>query len=307
MGVRSVELAACALMMSVLLTSPAIASDAFESPEAAVDALVAAVKAGDGTRVIEMFGEGSEDLVSTGVEEVDRRNWAEFVEAHSEAASILVDDDSAELFVGGERWPFPVLLVKAESGWIFDIDAARDEILYRRIGRNELSAIDVARTYIRAQYEFFAQDHDGDGVLEFAQHLLSAPGERDGLYFPVDEGEKQSPLGPLIAIASDAGYSYVDKGRDAAPEPYSGYYFRVLTSQSDDAPGGAFDYVINGNMVAGFGMLATPANYGVTGVMSFMVGRNGVIYERNLGTATEEIAAEIESFDPGQGWSVIDD
>jgi len=281
------------------------AAESFASPEAAIEALVSAVKAEDGAKVISIFGEGSEDLVLTGVDEVDRRNWGSFAGAYAVANKLVVEEDQATLYVGAEQWPFPVALRKDGDQWSFDTDAARDEILFRRIGRNELTAIEIARSYIRAQYEYFAMDQDDDGVLEFAQHVLSSAGERDGLYYAVAEGEPESPFGPAIAVASAEGYSYADTGRTADPEPYYGYYFKVLTRQGAAAPGGAFDYVIIGNMVAGFGMIAFPADYGVSGVMSFLVGRNGEIYERDLGTATSSIAAEIEEFDPTPEWRPV--
>jgi len=281
------------------------AAESFASPEAAIEALVSAVKAEDGAKVISIFGDGSEDLVLTGVDEVDRRNWGSFAGAYAVANKLVVEDDAAMLYVGAEQWPFPVALRKDGDQWLFDTDAARDEILFRRIGRNELTAIEIARSFIRAQYEYFATDKDDDGVLEFAQHVLSNAGERDGLYYAVAEGEPESPFGPAIAVASAEGYSYADTGRTADPEPYYGYYFKVLTRQGADAPGGAFDYVINGNMVAGFGMIAFPADYGVSGVMSFLVGRNGEIYERDLGTASVSIVAEVDEFDPTPEWRPV--
>lgn len=291
--------------VAALASSAAFAADPYPSPEAAVADLIEAVKAQDAARVIDIFGEGNEDLVLTGADDVDRRNWASFAEAHATASRIVVDDDVATLFVGTEQWPFPVTLRKSEGGWFFDADEARDEILLRRIGANELSVIDTLRTYIRAQYEYYSIDRDEDGVLEFAQSVLSAAGERDGLYYPVAEGEEESPFGPAIAVATAEGYSYADQ--NAEPEPYHGYFFKVLTSQGAAAPGGAFDYVINGNMVAGFGMIAYPADYEATGVMSFLVGRNGEILERDLGTATDSIAPEISSFDPTSGWTPLED
>jgi len=288
---------------AALASSSAFAAEPYPSPEAAVADLVAALQAKDAARVIDIFGENSDDLVLTGVDEVDRRNWAAFAEAQKESSRIVVDEDAATLYVGTDQWPFPVPLRKTEGGWSFDADAAREEILLRRIGANELTVIDTLKTYIRAQYEYYSIDRDEDGVLEFAQSVLSSSGQRDGLYYPVREGEEDSPFGPAIAVAASEGYSYEE--RTAEPEPYHGYYFKVLTTQGDDAPGGAFDYVINGNMVAGFGMIAFPAEYGVTGVMSFLVGRNGVAYERDLGTATESLAPEITSFDPSPGWEPI--
>jgi len=285
--------------------STVLAAESFATPEAAVEALVSAVQAEDAVKVIGIFGEGSEDLVLTGVDEVDRRSWASFAEAYMAASKIVVEDTAATLYVGADQWPFPVALRKSGDKWEFDTDAARDEILFRRIGENELTAIGILRSYIRAQYEYYAKDHDDDGVLEFAQFVLSSAGTRDGLYYPVDEGEPESPFGPAIAVAAAEGYNYADAGRQAEPEPYYGYYFRVLTRQGPSAPGGAFDYVINGNMVAGFGMIAFPADYGTSGVMSFMLGRNGKIYERDLGTATISVASDIEAFDPTPEWEPV--
>ena len=298
-------LAAAALAAVLLAPGLARAEKAFDSPQAAVEALIAALEARDRDAVLEIFGEDSEDLVSTGVPEVDRRNWTDFVRAWKAAARVVVREDEAELFVGPEQWPFPVTLARGAAGWFFDTAAARDEILYRRIGRNELTAIGIARAFVRAQFEYFTRDRDGDGVLEFAQAILSAKGARDGLYWPVEEAEEESPFGPAIAAAAARGYDLGD-GRPAAREPYEGYYFKVLTRQGEDAPGGAFDYVVNGNMVAGFGLLAWPADYGVSGVMSFMMGRNGDLYERDLGTATDALAPEIDAFDPTPGWTRVD-
>jgi hypothetical protein len=263
------------------------------------------VRTADALKVIGIFGEGSEDIVLTGVDEVDRRNWTSFAQAFEVASKIVVEDTAATLYVGVEQWPFPVPLHKTGDGWEFDTNAARDEILFRRIGENELTAIGVLRSYIRAQYEYFAQDRDGDGVLEFAQSILSSAGARDGLYYPVDEGEPESPFGPAIAVAAAEGYSYADAEQPSEPEPYYGYYFRILDRQGPTTPGGTFNYVINSNMVAGFGMIAFPADYAVSGVMSFMVGRNGEIYERDLGTETVSIAAGIDAFDPTPEWELV--
>jgi hypothetical protein len=300
--------ARAAVLWAAVAFAPAVAdaSESFDSPEAAVSALVSAVQAEDAGKVIAIFGDGSEDLVLTGVDAVDRKNWEAFAEAFAAANKIVVREETATLYIGAEQWPFPVELVKAGDTWTFDTERARDEILFRRIGENELTAIRVLKAYIRAQYEYFSEDRDDDGVLEFAQHVLSSEGTRDGLYYPVDDGEPESPFGRGVAVAAAEGYSYAETGRSEDPEPYYGYHFRVLTRQGPDAPGGAFDYVINGNMVAGFGMLAFPADYGVSGVMSFLVGRNGEIYERDLGTATASIAAEIEEFDPTPGWEPAD-
>src|SRR4051794_26844389 len=198
--------------------------------------------------------------------------------------------------VGREAWPFPVPLVRDADGWRFDAAAGAEEIADRRTGRNELAAIEVMRAYVDAQREYASADHGGDGVLEYAQRIASTGDKRDGLYWPTAEGEAPSPFGPFVAEVGD----YLE-GRQAGA-PYHGYYFRVLTGQGPNAPGGAYGYVINGHMVAGFAMLAWPATYDDTGVMSFLVGPNGAVLEADLGPDTAERARAITTYDPGPSW-----
>ena len=201
-------------------------------------------------------------------------------------------------------WPFPAELVLSEGAWSFDAEGARDEVLMRRIGRNELAVIAIMRRAPDVQAAYRRVDHDGDGVMEFAASILSAPGARDGLYWPDEPGTEPSPFDERVARASFTGYSL--DGEDLEAEPFEGYFFRILQGQGEAAPGGAYSYMVAGNMVAGHALLAVPAVYGDTGIMSFMVGEEGVVFEADLGEETLSRAAEIETFDPGEEWSAVE-
>jgi hypothetical protein len=205
------------------------------------------------------------------------------------------------LLIGDKAWPLPIPIVRTGDRWRFATEEGREEIVNRRIGGNERNAIYVLRAYVDAQREYASADRDGDGVLQYARKLGSTPGKRDGLYWPADiaKGEDPSPFGPLVAEAG----AYM-KGR-AAGEPYRGYYFRILSGQGKSAPGGAYGYVINGRMLAGFAMVAYPAEYGETGVMSFIVNQNGKVYEKDLGRETVKLGSTMTSFDPGKGWNLV--
>jgi hypothetical protein len=290
------------------LSAPAAWADpeVFASPEDAVAAVVAAIEARDAAALVAVFGPENEDVVLTGDDADDRETWREFFESYR--AFHRIDPggpDRATLYVGRDLWPFPAPLVKAEGGWVFDGAAARDEVQLRRIGQNELDVIDLMRGYVRAQAAYRAEDPDRDGLPSFAAAVLSSPGRRDGLYWPPDPDAPESPIGDFMARAAADGYN-VD-GTDAEPEPYLGYYFRVLTKQGAAAPGGAMDYVVNGHMVAGHALLAFPAGYGESGIMSFLVGEAGVVYEADLGEDTLAVAGAIDSFDPGEGWAPVAD
>jgi hypothetical protein len=276
---------------------------AFPSPEAAAEAVAAALEARDRAALIAIFGPENEDVILTGDDAADREAWGEFLDSYRQMRRIAVEGETATLFVGRDQWPFPAPLVEGAAGWSFDAVAAREEVLLRRIGQNELDVIDVLRRYVRAQAAYRASDPDGDGVRTFAAGVLSAPGTRDGLYWPPEPGAPASPIGDFMARAAADGYSL--DGQDADPEPFHGYYFRVLTRQGPAAPGGALDYMVDGRMMAGHAMLAFPSAYGDTGIMSFMVAENGVVYEADLGEDTLAVAAAIEAFDPGDGWEPV--
>ena len=211
----------------------------------------------------------------------------------------------AVLFTGRDQWPFPAEIVKTGDGWFFDGAAAREEIELRRLGQNELDVIELMHGYVRAQAEFRKIDYDGDGVLQFASGILSDPGARNGLYWPDEPGAPESPIGDFMARAAADGVA-ID-GTDVEPEPYLGYYFRVLQGQGPSAPGGAYSYMLAGAMLGGHALLAFPAAYGDTGIMSFMVGESGVVYEADLGPDTLAVAGAIETFDPGEDWSVVEE
>jgi hypothetical protein len=276
----------------------------FASPEEAVADLVAALEAGDRAGVVAIFGEENLDVVSTGDAVEDQEIWGGFLQGARELTKVdLVSPDMATLFVGRDLWPFPAPLVRSEAGWTFDAEGAREEVLMRRIGRHELAVIEVLKRANGVQSIYRRTDHDGDGVMEFAAGILSSPGARDGLYWPASAGGL-SPFDDRIARANLGGFA-ID-GQDVEPDPWEGYYFTILQAQGPAAPGGAYSYLVNGNMVSGYAVLAVPAIYGDTGIMSFMVGENGIIYEADLGEDTLARALEIEVFDPGEGWEPVE-
>jgi hypothetical protein len=279
--------------------------EGFDSPETAVTAVITALEAVDRDALIAIFGPENEDVILTGDQTEDRSIWSEFLRDYRAQSRIGEDDDVATLYVGRTLWPFPVLMVREGDIWRFDAEEARDEIVLRRIGANELDVIGLLRGYVQAQAAYRSANPDGDGLPSFASAILSSPGQRDGLYWPPEPGAPASPIGDIMARAAADGFS-ID-GADEGPEPYLGYYFRVLTRQGAAAPGGALDYMVAGHMLAGHALLAFPAVYGDTGIMSFMVGEAGVVYEADLGEDTLAVAALIETFDPGEGWAPVTD
>jgi hypothetical protein len=296
------------LMLAVCLSlagQAAVAEPkAYASPEQAVADLLAALKLPDRDAVIAIFGPENLDVISTGDAEEDKEIWGDFLEGADELTRIdKVSPDMATLFVGRDLWPFPAPLVRDSAGWTFDAAAAREEVLMRRIGRHELAVIDLLKRANGIQMTYRRTDHDGDGVMEFAAGLLSSPGQRDGLYWPASAGGI-SPFDDRVARANLEGFA-ID-GKDVEPDPWEGYYFKILQEQGPAAPGGAYTYLVNGNMVSGYGVLAVPAIYGDTGIMTFMVGENGTIYEADLGDDTLERSLKITAFDPGDGWEAVE-
>jgi hypothetical protein len=294
-----------ALLLSILVV-PSFAlfaqEERFATSDAAVKALTAAGKAKDTNALAVIFGPVSTRLISA--DPVQASNGlAHFSRRISEKVTALPKSDSKiELDMGSDAWPFPIPLVKTNNEWFFDTDAGEEEILNRRIGRSELDTIRVCHAYVEAQRQYACMDRMGDGVMQYAQHLRSSPGAHDGLYWHAEPGEEPSPLGPLIAAARGEGYTHESKIMTEAQVPYHGYYFKVLTRQGRHAPGGKFDYVINGHMVAGFALVAWPAEWGNSGVMTFIVNPAGIVYEANLGLKTASIAQKMTAFDPGPGW-----
>jgi hypothetical protein len=272
----------------------------FTTPETATAALVAAVRAGDPGRIGAILGPGSDRLISSGDPVADREGRARFVAAFEKNSRIELDGDAkATLVVGENDWPLPFPLVKRADGWRFDAKSGAEEILNRRIGRNELAAIQVCLAYVDAQREYALTQGDRDGRHEYATRLVSTPGKKDGLYWPTKEGQPLSPLGPLAAKAKEEGYG---KSKNAAHEPYHGYFYRILTGQGRDAQGGAYSYVAHGNMIGGFALVAYPARWGASGVMTLIVNHEGAVYQKNLGKATATIASKMTRFNPDATW-----
>ena len=273
----------------------------FDTPEAAGERLAAAVNSGNRADLEALFGTDAEQTLSNGDPVADRRSREVVAVAMNERWTLEAKNATTrELVIGNEGWPFPIPLVKDERGWWFDTAAGKEEIRVRRIGRNELATIRTLRTYAVAQREYAETGRDGKPAGIFAQQLRSDPGKRNGLYWSVtDAKEPRSPLGEFVAAATAEGYG-ADYKEGAAP--YHGYYYRVLKSQGPAAPGGAKDYVVNGEMTGGFAMLAYPAEYGSSGVMSFLVGPDGTVHESDLGDDTATVAKQITSYDPGEGW-----
>jgi len=217
-----------------------------------------------------------------------------------------LSDKKSIVYVGPRDWPFPIPIVAGQDGkWFFDTAAGKTEILARRIGRDELETIKVCRAFVQAQREYASQDRDGSGVLKYAQHYRSTPGTHDGLYWEAAAGEEQSPAGPMVAEAALKGYP--TEKSTTGPRPYQGYLFHILTRQGAAAAGGRYDYVVNGNMIAGFALVAYPAKYGSSGVMTFMISHQGVLYERNLGPRTAELVQSMTEFNPDGTWRPVKD
>jgi hypothetical protein len=278
----------------------------FASPQEAVATLVAAVKADNDAELQAVLGPGSEDLISSGDKVADQRGRARFLKAYEEKNSLEQKDEGrAVLIVGSNDYTFPIPIVRQGAAWLFDTQAGREEILNRRIGRNELHTIDVMHAYTDAQREYACMARDEGGNQEFAQKFASSEGKKDGLYWKAGEGEAESPFGPLIARATEEGYS--GALGEGPPEPFYGYYFKILKAQGEHAKGGAFDYVADGKMVLGFALVGYPAKYGASGIMTFIVNQEGVIYEKDLGEDTAKAAAAMTTFDPDDTWKIYEE
>jgi hypothetical protein len=274
----------------------------FQSPQAAVDALVAAVKDGSTEKIVAVLGPDGERLASSGDDVADAGARQRFLTAYEEVHEAKESDGRAVLIIGKDEYPFPIPIVADAGAWRFDTAAGEEEILDRRIGQNELSAIQVLKAYVDAQHEYAEADRDGKGV-QYAQRLLSSEGKQDGLYWPTAENAPESPFGPLIAEARAEGY----RKTSDSPQPYHGYLFRILNAQGKNAAGGERDYVVNGRMLGGYGLIAVPAEYGNAGVKTFMVNQDGVVFEKDLGEETADEAGAISKFDPDASWAKVAD
>jgi len=307
-GMVRLTMQACVIAVAVLLIgvfSASLAADtpqkSFSSPEEAVSSLVAAVRADDIKEMRIILGPGSEALISSGDDISDRAGREKFFKAYDQLNRL--DQASANrvvLHIGSDDWSMPIPIVKKGTTWHFDIDKGKKEILNRRVGRNELHVIDVLDAYVDAQHEYASKDCGGSGKVEFAQKFISTEGKHDGLYWEAKESEVESPLGPLIAEASKEGYA-----KESNLSPFHGYYFKILKGQGKHAEGGRYNYVVKGKMILGFALVAYPAEYGNSGLMTFMVNQEGTIYEKNFGKNTKRIVEAMNIFDPDKTWKKV--
>jgi len=273
----------------------------FASADEAVAAMIEAGRKSDVARLRELFGPGSEAILSSGDAVADKSVREAFLKKYDEKHALVPDgDDKVTLQVGNDDWPMPVPIVRKAGKWYLDGDAGADEIVYRRIGRNELGAIAVCHGYVDAQHEYAAADHDGEGAGIYAHKLVSDPGTENGLYWEAAEGEPQSPVGPFIAAAASEGYK-------AGSGAYHGYRYRSLFRQTDNANGGALDYFDKGVLKNGFALIAWPADYGASGVMTFIVNQDGVVFQKDLGENTDASVASIDAYDPDSSWVAVTD
>jgi Protein of unknown function (DUF2950) len=284
--------------LAFVVASASAEQRTFPSPQAAMDGLVTALSDKDRAGVLAIFGDEYADFLTGGDEAAARVEWRNVMELAKEATVLRPDGDGRYVAVIGRRaWPMPIPIVEDKGAWRFDTAAGVEEVTNRRIGRNELAAMEFARRYIEAQRQYASVDRTGNEVLKYAQKLRSTPGLKDGLFWESSSGEATSPLAPFAAERSE-----FLAGRDEG-DPYLGYYYRILTKQGANAPGGAYDYVINGNMIAGFALIAWPADYGNSGIMTFMISHQGKLLEKDLGPDTEKIAAAIQTYDPDGTWT----
>jgi hypothetical protein len=283
----------------------------FATPEAAMQEMVKAAKAKDRAALSSILGPDVEQLFSGDAVE-DNNDMEEFSAAVQESAQLQKDADARyTLLIGKNNWPLPIPIVKVHDQWLFDTKAGIEEILNRRVGEDELSAIATCRAYVVAQWEYFTEgDHDNDGVTEYAQRFMSTSGRHDGLYWETADGQPPSPLGKLVATARAEGYGPRNRSKEADTTreraPYHGYYFKILTSQGPYAPGGKYSYLINGNMIGGFALLAYPDRWGNSGVMTFIVNQQGRVYSKNLGADTVEVASAITEYNPDPSWKLVE-
>jgi hypothetical protein len=304
------SLALSMLLASLFVTPFASAGDTapqqvFPTASAAVTALVEADKADDMKALSSILGPDSDQILSSGDPVADKNARDEFVRRYDEMHRLAYDDQGRViLYIGAGNWPVPIPLIKKDSGWVFDTAAGKDELLYRRIGRNELFTIKVLEDLADAQSEYASAAHDGGTEGAFAQKILSDKGKQNGLYWEAAEGQPASPIGPLVAKATAAGYTR-DSGDN--PIPFHGYYYKILTGQGRNAPGGAKKYLVEGKMTNGFAFLAYPAEYRASGVMTFMINQDGVIVQKDLGPDTAKLASALSEYNPDKTWQEVDE
>jgi len=290
------------LTFAGMTADAAVKQKGFASAEEAVKAAMAAVKSGNDKEMLAIFGVEVKEVMFSGDPVSDKQRRERFIHAYDQKNGLSKEGDKMVLTVGEKDWPFPIPLVKKGDQWFFDTKAGKEEILNRRIGQNELSTIQTMLAIVDAQREYAMNDRDGDGVLEYAEKFRSDPGKKNGLYWQTKEGEEPSPLGELVVQARAEGYTKAGSKSNPAPFPFHGYYFRMLMKQGKHAPGGAYDYVVKGKQFGGFAVVAYPAEYGNSGVVTFVVNHEGVVYQKDLGKNTAKAAKAMTAFDPDKTW-----
>jgi Protein of unknown function (DUF2950) len=304
-------LAAAILLLVSLLPVSALRAEgtgrAFATPQEAITALDQAVNTTNRAAFADLFGPEAKELANPDTVQ-GAQELANFSAAFNATNRLVPESDTRMVLeIGTNAWPFPIPLVKTAAGWRFDTQAGLEELLNRRIGRNELAVLDVVRAYVEAQREYATKDRDGSEVLKYAQKLRSSPGKMDGLYWPPDLNGEVSPLGPLVAEAQSEGYFGQKAATNAGPQPFHGYFFKILTRQGKHVPGGKYDYIINGNMIGGFALVAWPAGYGDSGIMTFVVNQQGRVYQKDLGENTAKLVRKIRAYDPDKSWTLSPD
>jgi hypothetical protein len=289
-----------AILMRVMAQEPET-QESFTTPGSAVKALVKALETDDKTALLAVLGPDGKEVISSGDEVSDRKGEAWFVDSYKAQHALVASGPSREILtIGANAWPMPIPLVKSAGKWHFDSAAGKEEILYRRIGANELGAIAVSRGYVEAQKLYAAEGHDSQPAGIYASRLLSEPGKQNGLYWETKEGESTSPAGPFLAKASAGGYNL-----QSAQQPYHGYLYRILKAQGPAAPGGAKSYEVDGKLTGGFALVAFPAEYRNSGVMTFIVNQQGRVYQKDLGEQTAELANAMTEFNPDKSWTLV--
>lgn len=285
-------------------TQKTVVQKVFATPEEAAGALAETLRMHDMNSLLAVIGPSARGWLSSGDEVADRQDIDKFLAAYDRKHSISqTDDGKAILLVGDDDWPFPAPMVRKGKGWVFDAVAGREEITNRRVGRNELDAIQTLLAIVDAQREYAAGDLDGNGYHDYARRFLSSKGKKDGLYWPVQAGEPLSPLGPLVGKAASEGYGKGSGSKSSShPAAYHGYRYRMLEAQGKDAPGGAYSYLVGDKMIGGFAVVAYPAKFGVSGIMTFLVNHDGVVYQKDLGKATEADALGMRRYNPDPSW-----
>lgn len=294
-----------AVFLSVPASAAATKQKTFTSPEQAVRAFLDSLRKNDKAALKSMFGPESAQLVSSGDPVADQNRRERFLAAYEESQRLERDGKKkAILIIGRNEWPFPIPIIMSKNRWRFDTRAGIQEIINRRIGANELDTIQTCLAFIDAEREYAMNDYDGDGLIEYAAKFRSDPGRKNGLYWKTGEAEPPSPLGELFARARAEGY--FEKQGEEGRSPYHGYLYRILTAQGDHAKGGAYDYMVNGSLIGGVALVAYPAQYGSSGVMTFIVNHEGIVYQKDLGSKTAEIASAIKQYDPGPDWKKVE-